>query len=65
MIRTAWTALVVVLATAWYGSGVILALLFGIHGGIYVDATRAWSRAILRASGCRVRAAGSGMTTAR
>lgn len=59
MIRTAWTAAVVVLATVGYGAIAILASLLGVRGGIYVWATRSWSRAILRASGCTVRALGT------
>jgi 1-acyl-sn-glycerol-3-phosphate acyltransferase len=59
MIRTAWTGLVIVLATAWYGAIAIAASLLGVRGGIYVWATRSWSRTILRASGCSVRTEGT------
>ena len=59
MLRTAWVGTVVVLATVWYGSIAIGASLVGIRGGLYVWATRAWSRAIMRASGCSVEVAGT------
>lgn len=58
MIRTLWVFVVMVAATVWYGTGAIVAPLFRPRMERYVDLTRGWARAILRASGTPVVAHG-------
>lgn len=58
MIRTIWVGLNLILATIPASLVVIVAALLRIRGGIYDDASRLWSRWLLRASGTRVRVAG-------
>lgn len=54
MIRTIWVGLNLILATLPASIVVIVAALLRIRGGIYDDASRLWSRWVLRASGIRV-----------
>lgn len=58
MIRTIWVGLNLILATVPASLVVIVAALLRIRGGVYDDASRAWSRWVLRASGTRVRVEG-------
>lgn len=58
MIRTIWVGLNLILATIPASTVVIVAALLRIRGGIYDDASRLWSRWLLRASGTRVRVEG-------
>lgn len=55
MIRTLWTALAAVAATLFLGAQVLFHAMSGRKGTEwYVEVTRRWARAILRASGCPV-----------
>jgi 1-acyl-sn-glycerol-3-phosphate acyltransferase len=54
VIRFAWVALVVALATAGYGLIAIGASLLGRRGDIYFWCTQQWGRAVVRASGAPV-----------
>jgi len=54
LIRTFWTAVVVVFSTLFYGLIAIVGALLRVRGRLYFRATQGWSRAILRASGTSV-----------
>jgi 1-acyl-sn-glycerol-3-phosphate acyltransferase len=57
MVRTYFTAVVLLLATIWNGGLVLLAQLFGVKPtpeGIYVQSPRRWARALLWAGGVKV-----------
>jgi 1-acyl-sn-glycerol-3-phosphate acyltransferase len=54
VIRFAWVALVVAVATAGYGLIAIGASLLGRRGDIYFWCTQQWGRAVVRASGAPV-----------
>jgi len=55
VIRTLWTALVTTLATLYWGPVILFQALRGRKDGDwYVHATQSWTRAVMRASGCRV-----------
>ena len=58
MIRSAWVAINLALATLFFGLIAIAGSLLRIRGRLYYWATQQWSRAILRASAVPVRAHG-------
>jgi 1-acyl-sn-glycerol-3-phosphate acyltransferase len=58
VIRTIWAALVLVGATYFYGTIVLVAPLLGVKGDLYTRCTQKWARAILRASAVPVRLQG-------
>ena len=54
MIRTAWFALNLLVATTLLGGLVLVASLFRVRGNIYWTASRTWARWLMWASGCKV-----------
>ena len=58
MIRTLWVFVVIIAATVWYGSIAIVDSLFRSRVEYYIELTRGWARAILRASATPVVAHG-------
>ncbi|HEX2092253.1 MAG TPA: lysophospholipid acyltransferase family protein [Longimicrobiaceae bacterium] len=58
MIRALWVFIVIVGATVWYGVQAVAGPLLGLGMARYVELTRGWARAILRASGTPVAAHG-------
>jgi 1-acyl-sn-glycerol-3-phosphate acyltransferase len=58
VIRTLWAALVLVGATYYYGTIVLVAPLLGVKSDLYTRCTQKWARAILRASAVPVRLEG-------
>lgn len=58
MIRAAWFSIVTVIATAWYSVRAIVGGLRGAPHESHDRIHRGWSRALLRASGVKVRADG-------
>ncbi|HEV2735470.1 MAG TPA: lysophospholipid acyltransferase family protein, partial [Longimicrobiaceae bacterium] len=58
MIRTLWVYLAIAAATVWYGGTAIVDSLFRSRVEFYIELTRGWARAILRASATPVVAHG-------
>ncbi len=58
MIRTAWVFLAIAAATVWYGGTAIVDSFFRSRVEFYIELTRGWARAILRASATPVVAHG-------
>lgn len=58
MIRTLWVFLAIAAATVWYGGIAIVDSLFRDRVEFYIELTRGWARAILRASASPVVAHG-------
>jgi 1-acyl-sn-glycerol-3-phosphate acyltransferase len=54
LIRTWWFELNLLVATALFGTIVIVASIFRVRGDFYWWASRSWSRWLVRVSGCRV-----------
>jgi 1-acyl-sn-glycerol-3-phosphate acyltransferase len=51
VLRTIWVYSVVVLATLFFGTIVLVAAMLRVRGEIYSECTRRWARAIVRATG--------------
>jgi len=54
VIRTLWTFVAGIAATAFYGTWAIGASVLGVRGGLYNRLTQGWARAIVRAAGVPV-----------
>jgi 1-acyl-sn-glycerol-3-phosphate acyltransferase len=61
LIRSFWVGIVLLFATFYYGTTVLVASLLGVRGGLYSHCTQKWARAVMRASGVPIRLEGAGM----